>query len=83
MGDEVLEEAEFEPLFTECESQLGEKPIVLFGSYAWADGQWMLNWKERCDEEKLNVLGTVIAYEAPDTEAAEACRQLGKALAEA
>lgn len=83
MGDEVLEEAEFEPLFTECESQLGDKPIVLFGSYAWADGQWMLNWKDRCDDQKLNVLGTVIAYEAPDAEAAEACRQLGKALAEA
>lgn len=83
MGNEELEAGEFEPLFADCEQALGQKPIVLFGSYAWADGQWMLNWKDRCDEQSLNVLGTAIAYEAPDAEASEACKQLGKALAEA
>lgn len=83
MGNEELEEGEFEPLFADCESALGQKPIVLFGSYSWADGQWMLNWKDRCDERNLNVLNTVIAYAAPDAAAIEACRKLGKTLAEA
>ncbi len=83
MGNEELEEGEFEPLFADCESALGQKPIVLFGSYSWADGQWMLNWKDRCDERNLNVLDTVIAYAAPDAAAIEACRKLGKTLAEA
>lgn len=83
MGNEELEEGEFEPLFADCESALGQKPIVLFGSYSWADGQWMLNWKDRCDERNLNVLDTVIAYAAPDATAIEACRKLGKTLAEA
>ena len=83
MGNEELEEGEFEPLFADCERALGQKPIVLFGSYSWADGQWMLNWKDRCDERNLNVLDTVIAYAAPDTAAIEACRKLGKTLAEA
>lgn len=83
MGNEELEEGEFEPLFADCESALGQKPIVLFGSYSWADGQWMLNWKDRCDERNLNVLDTVIAYAAPDAAAVEACRKLGKTLAEA
>lgn len=83
MGNEELEEGEFEPLFADCESALGQKPIVLFGSYSWADGQWMLNWKDRCDERNLNVLDTVIAYAAPDAAATEACRKLGKTLAEA
>ena len=83
MGNEELEEGEFEPLFADCERALGQKPIVLFGSYSWADGQWMLNWKDCCDERKLNVLDTVIAYAAPDAAAIEACRKLGKTLAEA
>ena len=83
MGYEELEEGEFEPLFADCESALGQKPIVLFGSYSWADGQWMLNWKDRCDERNLNVLDTVIAYAAPDAAAIEACRKLGNTLAEA
>ena len=33
MGAEVLEEAEFEPMFTACGSKLGGKNIALFGSY--------------------------------------------------
>lgn len=41
MGAEVLEEDEFEPMFTGCEGKLAGKHIGLFGSYGWGDGQWM------------------------------------------
>lgn len=81
MGDEELEEEEFEPLFSACETKLGEKPIVLFGSYEWAEGQWMINWEERCGKKKLNVIGTLIAYDSPDDDSKNACRELGKKLA--
>lgn len=47
MGDEVLEESEFEPYFKEIETQLADKKIALFGSYGWGDGEWMRNWVER------------------------------------
>ena len=46
MGAEQLEESEFEPLFTECESHLKGKKIALFGSYGWGDGEWMRSWEE-------------------------------------
>ena len=36
MGDEVLEEAEFDPFFTSIEGKLGGKKVALFGSYAGA-----------------------------------------------
>lgn len=36
MGAETLEEDEFEPMFTGCESALSGKKIALFGSYGWA-----------------------------------------------
>ncbi len=35
MGSEVLEESEFEPMFTACLPELSGKTIALFGSYGW------------------------------------------------
>ena len=48
MGDEVLEESEFDPMFTDVEKALSGKKIALFGSYGWGDGQWMRDWEDRC-----------------------------------
>lgn len=35
MGNEVLEEGEFEPMFSALEDSLSGKQIALFGSYGW------------------------------------------------
>ena len=40
MGSEVLEECEFEPMFSGCKNRLGGKSVGLFGSYGWGDGQY-------------------------------------------
>ena len=45
MGDEVLEEDEFEPMFNSCETKLSGKKVGLFGSYGWGDGEWMQTGK--------------------------------------
>ena len=74
MGAEVLEESEMEPFVEEVEGFAAGKKIALFGSYGWGDGQWM-----RAGATVVNGEG-VIAHEAPDAEALEACRSLGKAL---
>lgn len=82
MGDEVLEETEFEPMFASCESKLAGKNIALFGSYGWGDGEWMRNWEDTCREKGANLVGeSVICADAPDDEAKAACRDLGAALA--
>ncbi|WP_294394904.1 flavodoxin [uncultured Clostridium sp.] len=47
MGDEVLEECEFEPFIEEISGKVSGKKAVLFGSYGWGDGQWMRNFEER------------------------------------
>ena len=82
MGDEVLEEGEFDPFFSSIEGKLGGKKVALFGSYGWGDGQWMRDWEERMNAAGATVVNGegVIAHEAPDAEALEACRSLGKAL---
>ena len=82
MGDEVLEETEFEPMFEACEAKLAGKRIVLFGYYGWGDGQWMQDWEERCRNHKAELVAdSVICEEMPDDEGLEKCRALGKALA--
>lgn len=82
MGAEELEESEFEPMFSDCESKLGGKKIALFGSYGWGDGEWMRNWEERCTGDgAVFACDSVICCEAPDDDAVAACRALGAALA--
>ena len=83
MGDEVLEETEFEPMFESCKPALSGKNISLFGSYGWGDGEWMRNWEESCKEAGAVLKHeSVICADAPDDEAAAACKALGAALAE-
>ena len=83
MGDEVLEESEFEPFFSAIENKLSGKTVALFGSYGWGDGQWMRDWCERCKAIGAEVLGGegVIANDAPDADALAKCKALGEALA--
>lgn len=82
MGDEVLEESEFEPMFESCKSQLSGKKIGLFGSYDWGDGQWMRDWVDNCKSAGAVLVGEgVICREAPDADAENACKDLGSALA--
>ena len=82
MGAEVLEEDEFEPMFSACEAKLKDKKIALFGSYGWGDGEWMRNWEDTCKGDgAILTCDSVICNEAPDDDANAACTALGAALA--
>lgn len=81
MGAEVLEETEFEPMFSSVKEKLNGKKIALFGSYGWGDGEWMRTWDEECKGlGAVMACDFVIANEAPDAAAEEACKTLGAAL---
>jgi len=79
MGAEELEETEFAPVFDLCD--ISGKRIVLFGSYGWGDGEWMRTWEGTCRERgAVLAADSVICNEAPDDDAAAACKALGAAL---
>ena len=82
MGVEVLEEEEMEPFVEALESKVGGKNILLFGSYGWGDGEWMRNWVERMKNAGAFMVEEegIIANDAPDDEAVEACKAGGRAL---
>ena len=82
MGDEVLEESEFDPMFSGIEYSLKDKKIALFGSYGWGDGQWMRDWEDRCKNAgAVLACDSVTANNDPDADAVAACKALGAALA--
>lgn len=84
MGDEVLEEDEFEPFFASIEGDLSGKTIALFGSYGWGDGEWMREWAERVRNDGTVLVNDegLIANETPDDAALADCKALGAKLAE-
>lgn len=82
MGDEVLEESEFEPMFSSCEPKLSGKKIALFGSYGWGDGEWMREWEANCKQAgAVLACESVICNEMPDDGGIQSCRALGEVLA--
>lgn len=83
MGAEVLEEEEMEPFVESLESAgLQGKPVLLFGSYDWGDGQWMRDWAERMRKAGAALTGDgfIVNLAPTDTDAA-ALAEAGRNLA--
>jgi flavodoxin short chain len=83
MGDETIEEEEMEPFIASLGSDiLKDKPLGLFGSYDWGDGQWMRTWAERMKGLGVNLDGEgIIAQLVPGEAELAKCYELGKRLA--
>lgn len=81
MGAEVLEESEMEPFVTSIEDSVTGKPMVLFGSYGWGNGEWMEDWVTRMQDCGAKVLGEgLIISNGPDANGIIECKALGNAL---
>ena len=79
MGDEVLEEGEFDPFFSSIEGKLGGKKVALFGSYGWGDGQWMRDWAERTTKPGANLYDDGLMVNGfPDADAKVQCTAFGE-----
>ena len=83
LGDEVLEENEFEPFVEEISSKISGKKVALFGSYGWGDGQWMRDWQERMESLGCTLIadGLIIQNEPEDN--SPECIELGMTIAKA
>ena len=83
MGAEVLEEAEFDPFFTDLESKLSGRKVALFGSYGWGDGQWMSDWVQRTNDANAVIYTDegLIINETPDEDGLAKCKEFGKGFA--
>ena len=81
MGEESLEETEFQPVFDAIKHKLGGNPVVLFGFYGWGTGEWMERWKQDCQACGISLAADpVIVNGAPDADGLAQCSKLGAAL---
>ena len=81
MGAEVLEETEMEPFVASLEKVVAGKPLVLFGSYDWGNGEWMKDWEERMKGYGANLAAEgLIVNLTPSDEDLHACKELGAKL---
>ncbi len=84
MGSEVLEEGSMEPFVESLEGNVDGKPVALFGSYGWGNGEWMEDWEERMQTYGANIVAdSLIINETPDEAGLADCKALGEAAAKA
>jgi len=82
MGDEVLEDGEFEPFIEEISSKISGKKVALFGSYGWGDGKWMRDWEEKMIAYGCqSVIDPLTIENEPENPSEELCIEFGKKLA--
>ncbi|SCY76086.1 flavodoxin [Alkaliphilus peptidifermentans] len=81
MGAEVLEEEEMEPFVESLEKVVSEKPVALFGSYDWGNGEWMKDWEERIKNYGAKLIDEgLILHLTPTDEGLIKCKDLGENL---
>lgn len=81
MGDEVLEEDSFRPFMDEANKVIDGKKVAIFGSYEWNEGQYMEDWTNEIKATGANLVAPgLLAYDYPDEDTLEKCKELGKAL---
>ena len=83
MGDEVLEEGEFEPFIESISGKVSGKKVALFGSYGWGDGQWMRDFEERMTSYGANVVVDSLIVNSEPEDDSEECIDFGKSVAKA
>ncbi|MDV0446999.1 Flavodoxin [Methanosarcinaceae archaeon Ag5] len=83
MGDEILEEDEFEPFMKSVMGKLNGKKTGLFGSYDWGDGEWMRQWAKDVRAAGATLLndGLIVNLEPVGNDVGR-CKEFGKMLAE-
>lgn len=80
-GSENLEESTFEPMFNSLINDLKDRKLLLFGSYGWGDGEWMLQWaKDVVQAGAIHVATPIIALDYPEEEQILQAFEAGKLL---
>ena len=82
MGDEVLEECEFEPFIESIEGKLSGKKVALFGSYGWGSGKWMEDWEARMIAAgAISSIDPIIVCGEPSGDSETECIEFGRKIA--
>lgn len=77
-----IEQEDFAPFLEQFKLTLNnDKPVVLFGSYGWDEGEFMDKFKALVKDYGFKVIGDIAVNETPSNEELKKARELGKLLA--
>lgn len=81
MDNNRIEQHEMEPFINQFKLLPNkQKKIILFGSYGWDDGKFMVDWVQRMKDYDFNVLGSIAVKESPSEEELLRAKELGEDL---
>ena len=75
MGVESLDDSEMEPFVNRVKGLVKNKPLILFGSYDWGDGEWMEDWVADMERAGANLIAeSLIMNNEPYDKGLDRCR---------
>ncbi|MDP4177403.1 MAG: flavodoxin [Bacillota bacterium] len=81
MDNNQIEQDEMEPFIKEFKNlPNNKKPIILFGSYGWDNGEFLKKWKDTMTDYGFNVISQLAVKEAPTDAQLKEAYELGKIL---
>lgn len=81
MGVEEIDSSEMEPFILVNKELFNNKPIALFGSYGWGDGEWMESWEAMMDKiGGKRRIESLIINETPDGQTETECIEFGQRI---
>lgn len=81
MDNNRIEQHEMEPFINQFKLiQNNQKKLVLFGSYGWDDGKFMVDWVHRMKDYGFNVVGDLAVKESPSEAELLGAAKLGEEL---
>jgi len=82
MDNNRIEQQEMEPFINQFKLlQNNNKPLVLFGSFGWDNGEFMRGWEKRMKDYGFNLIGEITVKESPSDPEIQKAVELGKLLA--
>ncbi|GFP77140.1 MULTISPECIES: flavodoxin [Clostridium] len=82
MDSNRIEQQEMEPYINQFKLLPNNgKKLILFGSYGWDEGQFIIDWSDRMKDYGFNVVDILAVKESPSEEQLRKARELGKELA--
>lgn len=82
MDNNQIDQTEMAPFLENFKDlNLGNKPVVLFGSYGWDKGEFMEKWEIQMKKYGFNVIGKLAVQETPNEKELEDAKKLGQMLA--
>lgn len=81
MDNNRIEQYDMEPFVKQLKLTPNEgKKLILFGSYGWDNGEFMVDWVERMKDYGFEVIGSLAVNESPNDDEINSAKDLAKQL---